>query len=667
MVAVSSLFSCSKEIVDNEREPVLSSTVTINIDNSLDIDYAGNAPASELRLYIVSESDWCLSMSDTRAKTDWITPSSINGPAGTSTVMLTITENISRDKRVAYIKLSNSSSSTTFVYTQKQYEPANLTLSISKLEVSSEAVRETFTLESALDWTLNSSDESICTVSPIRGTAGTQTVTVSITGNTSTERERTATLTAQSGYETKSIKVIQEHKKTELNIDRGIRTLDDLCRFRDAVNAGESISEWKYNGEINLLADIDLSYIDEWHSIGTDYNPFNDTFNGNGFSVKNMKITAGDDNDHKYGFFGKCVGGIIKNLVLKDVSSSSYGICGELEPKQYPVKIINCTVSGYVEVSPFGCCVALDGYSQYVNIMDCTNKAITRYPIIRGNTSMTTISSCANEGIYCDKYYSKYIEFDTGYRISEELFKAMKKLGILSIDAFIDYVGNYLKELRIGFGDYEDCNDNFIELASQSQSIEKLSIKIRADRETKKYYKRASEVIDMFRDIKLLECEMNSFGTYYDYDAHIYLKNVKPKLEKLTIKFNDHLQGGLFLAYPADEIFPILKRVECYTGVLNNSCIPSSCKELVIADILYHSDLAIKNTQLEYIEVSAYLNTLDVSKTNLGNSTYEYPLKYLSKQKTSTLILKNGWKINGINKNVNYNYINPDTVIEYVE
>lgn len=677
IVAALWLSACTESTPQDVPQPTPPAAETLDIDAGADADYTGAASASELELFIVSESDWQLTVSDTRAAVDWITPSATSGKAGKSSVTLAVSENMSQDDRVASIQLANSVSDMTFTYTQRHYDPANLTLSIDELEVGSEAVSQTFTLESALDWTLSSSDESFCTVLPIRGEAGEHTVTVSITGNTSTDRERTATLTARSGYETATVTVTQERRKPELNIDRGIKTLDDLCRFRDAVNAGESLAEWKYNGEINLLADIDLSYIDEWQGIGTPDNPFTDTFNGNGFSVKNMRITTGDDAywNTRYGFFWTCEGGTIKNLVLEDAYSNIYGICGTCTPTQYPVKIINCTVSGYVKEAPFGWCFPAENDSgQTVQITDCTNRALTTYPICGGSAA---VSSCANEGVYCYPYNLDYEFTDDGYKIDEELFDTITELGISSMEDFVDYVHTSLEDLYISVtGDYSNksfnwnVNDNFVKLAAGSQSLEELRVSF-SERSVyttaAAQLERLSELIDLCEHIKLLECDLGN--EFYSGGApRLYLRNAKPELETLIVRSSRY--GSYFsIALSADEMFPALKRIE-YDGYYYSTLIPSVCKELVLS--CRDSSLVIEHAQLEYIEVSnTDLRRLDVSKTNLGNSTYQYPLKCNGcgsyNKDPLTLVLKKGWKINGINQNVNYSYIDSDTVIEYAD
>lgn len=93
-------------------------------------------------------------------------------------------------------------------------------------------------------------------------------------------------------------------------------TADQLVAFAKSVNDGSIATEGKY---FALGADIDLSGID-WEPIGTKTNPFKGSFNGNGYSISNIKIkstTESENDDPTYiaiGFFG---------LVKPDVGTTS--------------------------------------------------------------------------------------------------------------------------------------------------------------------------------------------------------------------------------------------------------------------------------------------------------------------------------------------------------
>ena len=110
-----------------------------------------------------------------------------------------------------------------------------------------------------------------------------------------------------------------------------------------------------------------------------------------------------------------------------------------------------------------------------------------------------------------------------------------------------------------------------------------------------------------------------------------------------------------------------LKILRCYSNQITNLDVSNNtaletlyCYENQLTTL----DLS-NNTALTSLNCSNnQLTTLDVSNTSLNNSTGSSPLK--CKMSTlNTLYLKTGWKIKGINENMNEDYINADTKIEY--
>lgn len=97
---------------------------------------------------------------------------------------------------------------------------------------------------------------------------------------------------------------------------RLIRTAEDLARFADDVNSGQQ--------NLNALqtADIDLGGIDNWKPIGTHYlsdkRPFTGIYNGNGFTISNLKIS---NTEHDaVGLFGMTDGdALLTGIHLRDV------------------------------------------------------------------------------------------------------------------------------------------------------------------------------------------------------------------------------------------------------------------------------------------------------------------------------------------------------------
>lgn len=101
---------------------------------------------------------------------------------------------------------------------------------------------------------------------------------------------------------------------------RLIRTAEDLARFADDVNSGQQ--------NLNALqtADIDLGGIDDWKPIGTqdysDFRPFTGIYNGNGFTISNLKI-SNMQYGSAAGLFGMTDGdALLTGIHLRDVEIS---------------------------------------------------------------------------------------------------------------------------------------------------------------------------------------------------------------------------------------------------------------------------------------------------------------------------------------------------------
>lgn len=74
------------------------------------------------------------------------------------------------------------------------------------------------------------------------------------------------------------------------------------------------------NGNYILGCDMDLSDIENWQSVGDADNPFKGIFNGNGYSIDNLTINAGD-NAENVGFFG-----VTENATITNVSFNNANV-----------------------------------------------------------------------------------------------------------------------------------------------------------------------------------------------------------------------------------------------------------------------------------------------------------------------------------------------------
>lgn len=84
-----------------------------------------------------------------------------------------------------------------------------------------------------------------------------------------------------------------------------------------------SIGKGKYTMSDNYILDANISLTEEWTAIGDDDNPFTGSFNGNGFTISNLKITSKTAN--YIGLFGYVEGGTIYNVTLSNVDINSAG------------------------------------------------------------------------------------------------------------------------------------------------------------------------------------------------------------------------------------------------------------------------------------------------------------------------------------------------------
>jgi flagellin-like hook-associated protein FlgL len=125
-----------------------------------------------------------------------------------------------------------------------------------------------------------------------------------------------------------------------------ISSASELAKLATMQNAGLITKD----SEFVLGNDIDLSdYSDGegWACIGNDTNRFCGTFDGNGYSIKNLYISRTEDYS---GLFGYVQNSTIENISIKGGSVYSEGKCtGGLIGQHQNSKIINCNTS--VDVS----------------------------------------------------------------------------------------------------------------------------------------------------------------------------------------------------------------------------------------------------------------------------------------------------------------------------
>ncbi len=128
-----------------------------------------------------------------------------------------------------------------------------------------------------------------------------------------------------------------------------ISSLKDLEGLRDNVNNDRKTYEGKF---FKQTADIDMSELENWYSIGHDYGNapyfFKGTYDGDNHKISNM-YSSSYYNTENTGLF-KDLEGTVKNLILENCevknNSGAVGMIGILAKAAKNATIINCHVTG---------------------------------------------------------------------------------------------------------------------------------------------------------------------------------------------------------------------------------------------------------------------------------------------------------------------------------
>ena len=144
-------------------------------------------------------------------------------------------------------------------------------------------------VRSAEDWLMRSDVKWVKVVtSSGKASADITKATITYEANTSgATREGIITVKTVKGS---SIEVkVSQDKFTGQAVARGISTAEDLVAFAQAVNEGSSLTPFLVDGVVTLLNDVDASSIKDWTPAGTKANPFTGSFDGKGYTIKNIK------------------------------------------------------------------------------------------------------------------------------------------------------------------------------------------------------------------------------------------------------------------------------------------------------------------------------------------------------------------------------------------
>ena len=221
----------------------------------------------------------------------------------------------------------------------------------------------------------------------------------------------------------------------------GISTLAEFQDFANLVNNGEST--WKYEDEqgyVNLKADIDMAGVSNWTPIGmpANYTPdiyfpsytgasFKGKFNGNGHTIKNLKLSTNGDSA-VYGLFGVVRGATIKNLVLgtgADASIFNVGSEGAMDAGVLAGCVIDSKLSDITNNVPIKTTgvasqekMTIGGIAGFVTN---SGEALSSLDALRNNASISGQSGNSSNGMNTSVQIGGIVGFASAHADSDEV------------------------------------------------------------------------------------------------------------------------------------------------------------------------------------------------------------------------------------------------------
>ena len=278
-------------------------------------------------------------------------------------------------------------------------DKASFEVTPSSLTLDPQGGQEFITVSSDEDWLMRSDVKWVKVVTS-SGKASPTPVKASITFEANTDgaaRQGTITVKTLKG-KTAEVKVSQDKFTGQLST-RGISTAEDLVAFAQAVNDGSSLTPFLVDGAVTLLNDIDASSITSWTPAGTQSSPFSGSFNGKGFTIKNIKWSV---DLSKYPDAG--IIGYAKNA---NITGLKVGAAGDV-----------CTLTGSATSVNAG---AVAGRMDGGSITDCVNNMQLLYEgtAAGGNVciagicgrSTAEVNACTNKGNILSKVVARAAGF----------------------------------------------------------------------------------------------------------------------------------------------------------------------------------------------------------------------------------------------------------------
>lgn len=155
-----------------------------------------------------------------------------------------------------------------------------------------------------------------------------------------------------------------------------IGTAEELKLVAAKVNAGETGYASAYYKQ---TADIDLqgSGTNQWTPIGQEGKPFTGTYDGAGYTIRNLykvRSTANSSKNHYYGLFGIIQNSaVITNVTVENVTLTGSLYVGAIVGMGYTGKeISNCTVKGDIKIDAYWYAGVIGGNGYINKVENCT-------------------------------------------------------------------------------------------------------------------------------------------------------------------------------------------------------------------------------------------------------------------------------------------------------
>lgn len=155
----------------------------------------------------------------------------------------------------------------------------------------------------------------------------------------------------------------------------GISSAQELKKMADILNSGKTSA----NRTFALTADIDLNEVGDidgngsnWIAIGENGNRFKGIFNGNNYTISNLKINTDSTNTKPQGFIGFSENSTFENLIMKNCTINAKNNNGTAFIVGYSIKTnaYNCTILNS-EVTGKNCTGTLFGDSTQIKVNNC--------------------------------------------------------------------------------------------------------------------------------------------------------------------------------------------------------------------------------------------------------------------------------------------------------